>query len=272
MRARDNVIQTFAASRQEGSVDDIRQSVREGRWDSPTAGLALGYVQANVVILPAAAAFDFLLFSVRNPKACPILEVFDVGSPFSKLMAPGADIRTDVPRYCIYRDGELVDETIEISDYWQEDFVTFLLGCGYSTDSLLLAAGVNLRNIDENRREAMFVSNIACATAGRFAGPLVVSMRPLSGEDAIRATVLTSRLPEFHGAPVHIGDPRAIGISDIGAPDYGEPEQLKEGEVPVFWACGVTPQAVAVESKVELMITHSAGHMFITSKKETEYA
>jgi uncharacterized protein YcsI (UPF0317 family) len=225
-------------------------------------------VQANVVVLPKADAFDFLLFCIRNPKPCPIVEVLEPGSVTPFRSAPEADMRTDVPLYRVYREGELIAEVPDIRDYWREDFVTFLIGCSYTTDGVLGAAGIRLRNLENDNSGPMFKTSVACEPAGRFSGPLVVSMRPMTPRDAIQATSITARLPRFHGAPVHIGDPAAIGISNIDEPDYGEPLPLLDGELPVFWGCGVTPQAVALESRTELMITHAPGHMFVTSIRE----
>jgi len=251
---------------------EVRREIREGRWRKPTAGLAPGYVQANLVILPRDLAFDFLLFAQRNPKPCPVIEVTDPGSPEPTRTAPGADLRTDVPAYRIYRRGVL-DRTVEdLRGVWREDLVAFLLGCSFSFESALLAAGVPVRHIQEGRNVPMFVTSIACASAGVFQGPLVVSMRPIPASMVPRAIQVTSRFPAVHGAPVHLGDPGLIGIRDLSRPDFGDAVTIRPGEVPVFWACGVTPQAVAMEAKPPLVITHAPGHMFITDLRDEELA
>lgn len=242
----------------------IRELIRRGELIRPTCGLAPGYAQANLVILPREVAFDFFLFCQRNPKPCPVLEVLEPGKYEPVLTAPTADIRTDVPRYRIYRNGELVSEEREITKYWRRDLVSFLLGCSFTFETALIRAGISLRHIEEGKNVAMYITNIATVPAGIFSGPLVVSMRPVSLAKVVRAVQITSRFPSVHGAPVHIGDPEKIGLTDLAKPDYGDPIEIKKDEVPVFWACGVTPQAVALKSKPPLMLTHSPGHMFIT--------
>lgn len=242
----------------------IRELIRRGELIRPTCGLAPGYAQANLVILPREVAFDFFLFCQRNPKPCPVLEVLEPGKYEPVLTAPTADIRTDVPRYRIYRNGELVSEEREITKYWRRDLVSFLLGCSFTFETALIRAGISLRHIEEGKNVAMYITNIATVPAGIFSGPLVVSMRPVSLAKVVRAVQITSRFPSVHGAPVHIGDPEKIGLTDLAKPDYGDPVEIKKDEVPVFWACGVTPQAVALKSKPPLMLTHSPGHMFIT--------
>jgi uncharacterized protein YcsI (UPF0317 family) len=251
---------------------EVRQQIREGKWRRPTAGLAPGFVQANLVILPRDLAFDFLLFAQRNPKPCPVIEVTDVGSPEPKLSAPGADLRTDVPRYCVYRAGALADEVTDLGSVWQDDFVSFLLGCSFTFESALLQAGVPVRHIDEGRNVPMFITNIPCAPAGVFRGPLVVTMRPIPAPLVARAVQISGRYPGVHGAPVHLGDPADIGIRDLRAPDFGDAVTIRPGEVPVFWACGVTPQAVAMQAKPSLMLTHAPGHMFITDLRNEALA
>jgi uncharacterized protein YcsI (UPF0317 family) len=251
---------------------EVRQQIREGTWRRPTAGLAPGFVQANLVILPRDLAFDFLLFAQRNPKPCPVIEVTDVGSPEPKLSAPGADLRTDVPRYCVYREGALAGEVTDLRSVWQDDFVSFLLGCSFTFESALLQAGVPVRHIEEGRNVPMFITNIPCAPAGVFRGPLVVTMRPIPAPLVARAVQISGRYPGVHGAPVHLGDPADIGIQDLGAPDFGDAVTIRPGEVPVFWACGVTPQAVAMQAKPPLMLTHAPGHMFITDLRNEALA
>lgn len=254
------------------SLQEIRAQIRTGEWSVPTTGAASGYTQANLVILPQKYAYDFLLFCVRNPKTCPLLEVTDLGSPVPQKTAPEADLRTDLPKYRIYKDGELVDEVTDITAHWQEDFVSFLIGCSFTFEKPLLDNDIPIRYIEEGRNVSMYKTNIPCESAGVFAGPMVVSMRPMKPEDAIRAVQITSRFPSVHGAPVHIGDPQQIGISDINKPDFGDSVTIYGGEIPVFWGCGVTPQAAIMASKPDLVITHAPGHMFITDVKEEEHA
>ncbi len=206
----------------------------------------------------------FSCFVQRNPKPCPILEVLEPGKYEPALTAPGADIRTDVALYRVYRNGELAAEEKDITSYWNDEMVTFLLGCSFTFETALIRAGIELRHIDQGKNVAMYVTNIQTIPAGMFFGPLVVSMRPIPASKVVRAVQITSRFPGVHGAPVHLGDPERIGIADLSKPDYGDPVEIKDDEVPVFWACGVTPQAVALKSKPPLMITHSPGHMFIT--------
>ncbi len=253
------------------SPAQARQWIKEGRWVKPTAGMANGYAQANLAILPKELAFDFLLFCQRNPKPCPVLDVTEAGSPVPRLVAPDADIRTDIPKYRIYRDGEWVEEVTDITEYWQEDLVAFLLGCSFSFESALMNNGISIRHIEEECNVPMYKTSIACTPAGRFEGPMVVSMRPIPEKDVVRAVQVTSRFPAVHGAPVHIGHPEAIGIQNIHKPDFGDAVPIEEGEVPVFWACGVTPQAVAMQVKPKLMITHAPGHMFITDRRDEQY-
>jgi uncharacterized protein YcsI (UPF0317 family) len=242
----------------------LRAAARAGDHTGPTAGLAPGYTQANLVALPEADAFDFLRFCVANPKPCPVLDVSDPGSPEPARIAPGADLRTDVPRYRVFRAGEIVDEPTDASEHWRDDLVAFLIGCSFTFERALEAEGLPIRHVEQGVNVPMYRTSRECEPAGRFSGPLVVSMRPMTPEQAIRATQITSRYGPVHGGPVHIGSPEAIGIEDIGAPDYGDPVEIRDGELPVFWACGVTPQAVVMAAKPSLCITHSPGHMLIT--------
>jgi uncharacterized protein YcsI (UPF0317 family) len=232
--------------------------------------LALGFVQANLVVVPRDLAFDFLLFCQRNPKPCPLLDVTEPGSAEPKLAAPGADLRTDLPRYRIYKSGELVSEPCDLLEWWREDLVGFLLGCSFSFEEALLQVGVPLRHLEMGCNVPMYRTNRLCLPAGPFRGPLVVSMRPLTPAQAITAVTVTTRFPRAHGAPVHFGDPQAIGIPDLARPDWGDPVTLKTGEVPVFWACGVTPQAMALEARLPLLITHKPGHMFLTDLRNND--
>jgi uncharacterized protein YcsI (UPF0317 family) len=243
---------------------DIREQARSGRLQGPTCGLAPDYLQANLVILPEGLAADFLRFCQLNPKPCPILEVTGPGAWEPRHVAAGADIRTDVPMYRLYRHGTLAEEMADITHLWRKDLVSFLLGCSFSFEAAMLRAGLPLRHLEEGRNVPMYRTNLPCTPAGPFAGPLVVSMRPLTPPQAVKAIAITSRFPQAHGAPVHFGEPEEIGIADLSRPDFGDAVTVREDEVPVFWACGVTPQAVALETRVELMITHEPGVMFLT--------
>jgi uncharacterized protein YcsI (UPF0317 family) len=251
---------------------EIRNLIRKGKWDKPTAVLAMGYAQANLVILPQEYAFDFLLFCQRNSKPCPLLEVLEPGEFRTKVLSLDADIRTDIPRYNIYRKGKLLNTVKEIKRFWKPDFVTFLLGCSFSFEEAMLRSKIPVRHIEENKNVPMFITNIHCKSAGVFHGPMVVTMRPILPDQVIRAVQITSRYGLVHGAPIHIGDPSAIGIRDLRKPDFGDPVTIKKGEIPVFWACGVTPQAVVMRAKPDLCITHAPGHMFISDLLNEELA
>lgn len=250
----------------------VRLACRSGQWHQPTPGLANGYAQANLVILPQTLAGDFLLFCQRNPKPCPLLEVLSPGEVEPLLTAPGADLRTDLPRYRIWKRGGLVAEPTEIREWWQPDFVSFLIGCSFSFEGALLRAGIPLRHIELGKNVPMYRTNRPCVPAGLFSGSLVVSMRPLTPADAIRAVQVTARYPGVHGAPVHIGFPEDLGIQDLSKPDFGDPVPVNPGELPVFWACGVTPQAVVMSSKPEFVITHNPGCMFVTDVRDESLA
>lgn len=250
------------------SPSNIRELIRTGKITGPTAGMSKGYTQANLAILKKEYAYDFLLFCQRNPKSCPLIDVTDIGSFTPNSIAKDADIRTDIPKYRIYKDGEYSEEVADITDYWEDDMVAFLIGCSFTFETPLLEAGIPIRHIEENCNVPMYKTNIPCVKAGVFEGPTVVSMRPMSSADAIRAVQITSRFPDVHGAPIHIGDPSQIGISDLTKPDFGDSVTIKDGEIPVFWACGVTPQAVAMQSKPSIMITHAPGCMFISDLKD----
>jgi len=243
--------------------------IRSGKIDYNTSGMCSGYAQANLVILPKAQAYDFLLFAQRNPAPCPILEVSDVGDRFLKIIAPGADITTDIPRYRLYEYGELKGEYTDIRELWRDDFVSFLIGCSFSFEAELLEADIPVRQIEENRNVPMYITNIPCIPAGVFFGNMVVSMRPMLPKDAIRATAITSAMPRVHGKPIHIGNPKEIGIIDIMNPDFGDSVTIKQGEIPVFWPCGVTPQAAVMAAKPPICITHSPGCMLITDVKNS---
>ena len=254
------------------SPEEIRSMIQTGGWKGVTSGLAPGRVQANLAILPRNLAFDFLLFCQRNPKPCPLLEVLDAGRFEPNQVAPGADLRTDVPSYRIFRDGQIIGEESDILSLWNDELVSFLLGCSFSFEWGLMNAGIPLRHVEQGKNVSMYVTNIPTIPAGIFSGPMVVSMRPIHQSQVVRAVQVTSRFPSVHGAPVHIGDPSAIGLIDINRPEYGDPTEIRNDEVPVFWACGVTSQEVALQSKPPLMITHSPGHMFITDLRDEELA
>jgi len=249
-----------------------RAAIRAGLHAGPTAGLAPGHVQGNLVILPQDWANEFLRFCQANPKPCPLLAVSEVGDPMLPTLGADIDIRTDVPRYRVYRDGELAAEPTEIAALWRDDFVTFVIGCSFSFEEALLAAGVPVRHIQMNRNVPMYRTSLPCVPAGRFRGDLVVSMRPLAPADAIRAVQITSRFPSVHGAPVHLGAPERIGIADIDRPDYGDAVEIGDGELPVFWACGVTPQVAIRNARPPIAITHSPGTMLITDLLNTRLA
>jgi uncharacterized protein YcsI (UPF0317 family) len=244
----------------------LRAACRQGQWRNSTSGQCSGYVQANLAILPRDLAFDFLLFCNRNPRPCPVLEVTDPGDPMLREIAPGADLRTDLPAYRVFRDGEIIEERTDLLDVWSEDLVGFLLGCSYTFDAVLDSSGFPQAHHAEGREPGIYVSNIACKPAGRFKGPMVVTARAFSGDKVTEVVVLTSRFRKTHGGPVYVGDPSALGI-DLATPEpeYGGfPLQPEAGQVPLFWACGVTPQAVARASRVPFMITHKPGHMFVS--------
>lgn len=247
---------------------EVRNACREGAWFGPTCGLAPGYVQANLVVLPESWAFDFLLFCQRNPQPCPLLEVTSPGSWTPEETAPGADLRSDLPRYRVWRNGELIDEPGDVQQYWRDDLVSFLIGCSFTFESALLRAGLPVRHLELGCNVPMYRTSIACVSAGRFDGPLVVSMRPYRPADAIRAVRVTANFPRSHGAPVHLGFPEQIGIHDLSRPDYGDAVPVRDDELPVFWACGVTPQAVLMAAKPPFAITHSPGCMFVTDVGE----
>ncbi|MGH2614744.1 MAG: putative hydro-lyase [Thermomicrobiales bacterium] len=246
------------------SAATVRGRARRGELTGVTAGLAPEFAQANLAVVPRDVAYDFLLFCVRNPKPCPLLDVTDPGSPHPPYAAPNADLRTDLPRYRVYRGGDLVDEPASIERYWADDLVAFLLGCSFTFEQALLDAGIPLRHLERGCNVPMYRTTIACRPAGVFRGPLVVSMRPIPAHLVSAAVRVSGRYPAVHGAPLHVGAPEALGIRDLSRPDWGDPLPILEGELPVFWACGVTPQAVAMAARPRLMITHAPGCMFVT--------
>lgn len=248
---------------------EVRERIRKQEITFPTAGMAAGYAQANLVILPGQWAQDFKEFCRLNPFPCPVLEIME-GSPKTHDMGEGGDITTDIPEYFIYRDGVMVEKRRDVSDMWQDDFVGFLIGCSFSFEERLMKEGIEVRHIAQGRNVPMFKTSIQTKQAGPFFGPMVCSMRPMTPENAKRAYDITVQMPNVHGAPVHIGDPAEIGVKDIMKPDYGEAVDIYPGEVPVFWPCGVTPQAAVENAKPPIVITHSPGHMFITDIVNSE--
>lgn len=248
----------------EENPNEVRRLIRNEVITTPTAGMCGGYAQANLVILPNKYADDFRLFAKYNPKPCPILEITEPGCYTTKLTAEDANILRDIPKYFIYKNGIKFDECHDVSKYWQDDMTCFLIGCSFSFEEALMREGIEVRHITMGCNVPMYKTNIPCKPAGIFSGPYVVSMRPMKEEDVNKAYEITSKFPHVHGEPVHFGDPEKIGIKDLNKPDYGDAVQIKEGEVPVFWACGVTPQAAIENARPEIVITHAPGHMFIT--------
>ncbi|MFP3154248.1 putative hydro-lyase [Lachnospiraceae bacterium ZAX-1] len=246
---------------------EVRHLFRNDVLCQPTTGMCNGYAQANLVILPRDLAYDFLLFTQRNPRSCPVLEVSDTGSRSLKQIAHDVDLARDFPRYRIYEHGVLTGECKEIESFWRDDFVSFLIGCSFSFESDLIEAGIPVRQIEENVNVPMYNTNISCTPAGIFSGNMVVSMRPIPYGQVVQATTITAAMPKVHGAPIHIGDPLLLGIKNLDAPDFGDAVTIKPGEVPVFWPCGVTPQAVVMNTKPDFAITHAPGHMLITDIK-----
>lgn len=246
---------------------EARHIIRRGDYDLQTSGLCPGYAQANLIILPREQAYDFLLFAQRNPKPCPLLEVTEVGAREARICASDCDIATDFPRYRIYRKGELVEEVSDVSSFWRDDLVSFVIGCSFSFESELVEAGIEMRHHSMGRNVPMYLTGVDCAPAGSMSGKMVMSMRPIPYEQVVDAVQISGAIPKVHGAPIHIGDPSAIGIRDINNPEFGEAVDIREGEVPVFWACGVTPQSIVMNVKPEFAITHAPGCMLITDTK-----
>ncbi|MEM0936552.1 MAG: putative hydro-lyase [Pseudomonadota bacterium] len=260
-------IQTYRSLKQRAR-GDVRRAIRAGHYAAHTAGLGAGYLQANVAIMPEPYALDFMRFCQRNPKPCPMTAVSDTGNPMMFTMGEDIDIRTDVPAYNIYRNGKLARMDRDISDIWTDDLVAFALGCSFTFEHALIRAGIPVWHIDNDRTVPMFRSNIDTVPAGPFAGKMVVSMRAIADARVGEAVEISRRFPLAHGAPVHWGDPAEIGISDLTAPDWGEPAPIGPGQVPVFWACGVTPQVAIEAAKLPLCITHRPGHMLISDIPE----
>ncbi|MDO5800975.1 MAG: putative hydro-lyase [Coriobacteriia bacterium] len=249
---------------------EARHLIREGSFTAPTSGLCPGYAQANLIVLPKEQAYDFLLFAQRNPKPCPLLEVTETGARETTICATDCDIAIDFPRYRIYEYGKLVDEVTDVSSYWRDDLVSFVIGCSFSFESELIEAGIEMRHNTQGRNVSMYLTNVACTPAGSMSGNTVMSMRPIPYNQVVKAVQISGAIPKVHGAPLHIGDPSVIGIEDISKPDFGDPVDIHEGEVPVFWACGVTPQAVVMNSKPPFAITHAPGCMLITDTKNVD--
>ncbi|NVM26749.1 MAG: putative hydro-lyase [Desulfobacterales bacterium] len=255
--------------KQDLSPGRLRELIRAGKWTKPTTGNASGYVQANLVMLPREEAFHFLVFCIRNPKPCPILDVLETGKVEPRIAA-GADLRTDLPRYRIFEQGELKTEVGDVVDIFHEDMVSFLLGCSFSFESALVAAGLPVRNLDEEKNISMYITNRTCQPAGPFSAPLVVTMRPMRPEEAVRAVQVTTRFHLTHGAPIHLGSPKEIGVGDLSRPDFGDPVTIRPGEIPVFWACGVTAILAATSIPLPLVITHAPGHMFVSDLRDED--
>ena len=251
------------------SPAELRALIRRNEWTQPTTGACPGTVQANLVMLPESAAFDFLLFCVRNPKPCPILDVLEPGRPEPGI-AKGADLRSDLPRYRVFENGKLQGEVEDVSDIFREDMVSFLLGCSFSFENAMLATDLPIRNLEEGKNVSMYTTNIDCRSAGRFNSKMVVSMRPMTEAQAVRAVQVTTRFHLTHGAPVHMGSPGKIGIADLSKPDFGDPVTVHPDEIPVFWACGVTSQLAATSAPLPQVITHSPGHMFVSDLKDED--
>ena len=245
----------------------LRKLIRTGEWSKPTTGVAPGFVQANLVMLPQEEAFHFLLFCVRNPKPCPILDVLEPGQIEPKI-AKDADLRTDLPRYRIFEQGKLKDEVEDVRGVFHDKMVSFLLGCSFSFEAALVAAGVPVRNLEEDKNVSMYITSRDCQPAGPFSGPLVVTMRPMKPAEAVRAIQVTTRFHLTHGAPVHIGSPEEIGIKDLDRPDFGDAVTILAGEIPVFWACGVTSSLAATSASLPLVVTHAPGHMFVSDLRD----
>ncbi|MCX4588034.1 putative hydro-lyase [Streptomyces sp. NBC_01481] len=259
---------------QDPSVEGLSAAEARARFRSgvsrPTAGMVPGRAQANLISVPADWAYDMLLFCQRNPKPCPVLDVTDAGS-FSTPLAPGADLRTDLPRYRVWEHGELVDEPADVVAHWRGDLVSFLIGCSFTFEWVLAESGVAMRHIEQGRNVPMYVTDRLCRPAGRLHGPMVVSMRPVPPEQLATAIRESALMPAVHGGPVHSGEPAGLGIEDLGRPDFGDPVDLEPGDIPVFWACGVTPQAAVTASRPPFAITHAPGRMFITDVRDEQY-
>nr|WP_281493237.1 putative hydro-lyase [Yoonia sp. F2084L] len=250
------------------SAAEVRAAIRSGAYTGHTAGLAAGKLQCNVAILPEQDALDFLRFCLRNPKPCPVVGVGDSGDAKLPTLGRDIDMRTDVARYRVFRDGALSEEVTDISDVWTDDLVTVALGCSFTFENALVRHGIPVRHLETGRNVPMFKSNINLVPAGRFGGQMVVTMRPIPADQVDAAREISRRYPQAHGAPIAAGDPAHIGITDLSAPDWGDAVEIRDGEVPVYWACGVTPQNVLLDAALPICITHSPGHMLIADVAE----
>ncbi len=254
------------------TASELRTLIRHGKFDAPTAGQAPGFVQTNLVILPAADATDFAEFCRLNSRPCPVVARTGPGDPHPTAAAADADLRTDLPRYCVFFDGQLQTERpADISGLWRDDLVAFLLGCSFTFENALQTAGIKLRHIEQGRNISMYRTNRPCQPAGRFAGNLIVSMRPFPTSQIDQVVRITSQFPLMHGGPIHIGDPSALGIADLARPEFGDAVEIRDDEMPLFWACGVTPQLAIATARCELAITHSPGCMFVTDLKDEHF-
>ncbi|MFF3513986.1 putative hydro-lyase [Streptomyces sp. NPDC002573] len=268
-RTEDRLVTAVDEHAHAWSPREARARFREGLTGA-TAGTAAGHTQVNLISVPADWAYDMLVFCQRNPKPCPVLDVTDAGA-FGTVLADGADLRTDLPRYRVWRDGELVDEPTDVLAHWRDDLVSFLIGCSFTFECALSDAGVPLRHIEQGRNVPMYVTARQCRPAGRLSGPMVVSMRPVPPQHLAAAIRESGLLPAVHGSPVHCGDPSGLGIDDLDRPDFGDPVDAEADDIPVFWACGVTPQAAVMASRPPFAITHAPGQMFITDARDDQY-
>lgn len=262
-KGESNVGLSFEALKSE-TTDAIRAQIRTLEYTGHTAGLGHERLQANLAILPSSHALDFMRFCQRNPKPCPVVGVSDTGNPMMTTLGGSIDIRTDVPAYYVYRDGVLSETLHDLTDVWQDDFVAFALGCSFTFEHAVRKAGIALWHVDNDSTVPMYATNIQTVPAGPFHGPMVVSMRAIPDDRVDEVIEISKKFPMAHGGPVHWGDPAAIGIADITSPDWGDPAPVTVGTTPMFWACGVTPQAAIMHAKPPLCITHKPGHMLIT--------
>lgn len=261
----DNAVQPDGARNQHvaphiARADRLR--IRAG-YSGNTSGMAPGYGQGNLVVLPRDWADDFKRYCQANTTPCPLIGMTEPGSSLVPMLGDDIDLRTDLPRYRVWKDGVLEREVTDISDLWQDDFVGFVIGCSLSFEFALQQAGLAVRHVDEEKVVPMYRTSLMTQLVGAFGGPMIVSMRPYTLEQAAIATEICAKLPGAHGAPVHIGDPSAIGIADVNTPDEGEPTAIEAGEVPVFWGCGVTPQAAVMSARPPICITHAPGYMLL---------
>jgi uncharacterized protein YcsI (UPF0317 family) len=248
------------------SPADLRAAIAAEQWTDTPLGLGMGHLQANLAVVPREDAYDFLLFCQRNPKPVPLIEVLDAGSPLVQEVAPGADLRTELPRYRVFRQGELASEPLHLREDWEDDAVAFLLGCSLTFEGAMIEAGIPLRHLEAETAAPVYVTSQQCRPAGKFSGPLVVSMRPIPADLVARTVQVTSRYPWGHGAPVHVGDPAGLGIQDLDAVDFGASPHMEKGDVPVFWGCGITPQLAVDRARSRYTFTHFAQHMFVTDR------